>query len=511
MPPETPQATYDAARGPQREAAADAANIRTTLERDGAEAAVSRMRAEVDTVPERDRQAYNTALLRGLQGDGRSPNVLPDMALTFGLQNGGVLEQSRQAGERIVSATGVQNAVRQESNPVFQELYREFGTKYRALRQQNGESYNLSTNLPLIGTDTIVPESQLRQGLESNKLHVENRRSVGLLATHPDLFNGIAGSDKAISQTEVVAFQNKWNASGQEGRDFRKKFAATPEMEKKISDTVENLRLAFDSDQNTGSKPGSLLENNRDNRYFSAISSYGQMTEASLLRGLGYNSLADAKSRMPVDAGGKPIAEVTTLPNFDSTALRRGEGPSGLAQRMLQGQSEFFKDAPGGAQKALADLTTAMGIRAGNFADRQGQNQVTAEKRNDIIKAIDETGNTRLRDWFISRYPENAAPSADNRAPAAMDTASSSVVRRQGPDTVARNMLKESGLDATAQRDLARVLHKDLGVDWNTVREGTRLINPEGKPENMEMVREKVEATKNAKLIEWFNTKYPKR
>lgn len=46
---------YDSTKGPVREAAADATAIRVTLEKEGSDAAVTRLRSEVESVPERDR------------------------------------------------------------------------------------------------------------------------------------------------------------------------------------------------------------------------------------------------------------------------------------------------------------------------------------------------------------------------------------------------------------------------------------------------------------------------
>jgi hypothetical protein len=174
---------------------------------------------------------------------------------------------------------------------------------------------------------------------------------------------------------------------------------------------------------------------------------------------------------------------------------------------MLSGQEQFFKDEPGGVNKAITDLTTALGVKAGNH-DQRAVNQVRPENRDKVIQAIQETGNTRLRDWFVSRYPSDmTAVAASAAAAGPLDNSSTKVVPRQGPDAVAKNMLEGSGLDASARQALSKVLHKDLGVEWKSVRSGTPLITTD----NLETARGKIAASGNSKLIEWFDTKYPKR
>lgn len=499
---------YDSTRGPVKEAAADAAAIRTTLEKDGSDAAVTRLRSEVDSVPERDRQTYNTALLRGLQGDTRMPNILPEMAIAFGMQNSGsIMGDSLKWSEKVVDADKISTAASREANPVFQELYREMGNRYRYLRADNGQNGSLFERIGQVH----VPESQLRKELATEAVRVEQRRQFGVLAANPKLFDGIASGGE-ITPDNVRSFKEKWDQTGTAGADFRKQYAPTFEQQRQVSQTLDNLKFAFDEERNKDNKPGSVLKDNITGwlaRNVTEVgSSYGKMTRESLLSGLGYRSMEEARVRLPADAGGKPIADVTSLTSYDNTKLLNAkDGPRGVATRMLSGQEQFFKDETGGVSKAITDLTTALGVKAGNH-DERAVNQVRPENRDKVIQAIQETGNTRLRDWFVSRYPSDmAAVAATAAAAGPFENSSTKVVPKQGPDAVATNMLKEVGLDASARQALSQVLHKDIGVNWKSVRAGTPLITTD----NLEDVRTKIAAKGNSKLVEWFDTKYPKR
>lgn len=511
---------YDSARGPVREAAADASGIRTVLEKEGAEAAVTRLRSEIESVPERDRQAYNAALLKNLQGDSnRMPNILPDMAIAFGMQNAGsFMEQNRWksplfSGERIVNSDKLGSAASREANPVYQELYREMHNKYRSLKAENGANPNFwqADSQKFRFGEATVSEAQFKKELAADQVRAENRRQFGALASNPKLFDAIASGGE-ITKDGVKAFQERWNQTGQTGADFRKQFASTPEQQRQVGQTLDNLNFAFDEDRHKGNKPGSVLKDNvmgvMGSGYLEIASSYGKMTRESLLGGLGYKSMDEAKLRLPADVGGKPLTDVVSLTNYDNTKLlSKNDGPNNIARRMLSGQEKFFKDEPGGIDKAVADLTKAMGPNSGNYTDK-AVNQITPENRDKVIQSIGETGNARLRDWFVSRYPADmAAVAASNAASGPLDNASSKVIIKQGPDTVAKNMLEGSGLDSSARQALSKVLHKEIGVNWNSVKPGTPLVTSE----NLEDVRSKISSSGNSKLIEWFDTKYPKR
>ncbi|HNB24240.1 MAG TPA: hypothetical protein PKZ32_17605, partial [Candidatus Melainabacteria bacterium] len=476
------------------------ASIRTVLEKEGADAAVTRLRSEVETVPERDRQTYNAALLKNLQGDNRMPNVLPDMAIAFGKQNSGqFMEVDRWkslSNERIVNPDKLSSTASRESNPIYQELYREMFNKYRSLRSESGG---------------VLPESRLQSELAKDQVRADNRRQFGLLAATPKLFDAVASGGE-ITKDSIKAFQEKWNQTGQTGADFRKQFASTPEQQRQIGQTIDNLNYAFDEDRHKGNKPGSVLKDNVMGAFGSGYaewaSPYGKMTKDSLLNGLGYRSMDEARMRLPADAGGKPLPDVVSLPNYDNTKLLgKKDGPTDLARRMLSGQEKFFKDEPGGIDKAVADLTKAIGPKSGNYDDRT-VNQIKPENRDKVIQSIAETGNGRLRDWFVSRYPADmSAVQSSTRASGPLDNSSTKVVTNQGPDFVAEVMLKGSGLGAGELKVMSNILQKEIGVDWNSVRSGTPLITES----NLEEVRAKVTAKGNDKLTVWFESKFPKR
>ena len=175
---------YDSNKGAVKEAAADAVSIRTILEKEGADSAVTRLRSEVDSVPDRDRQAYNTALLKNLQGDGRMPNILPDMALAFGMQNSSSILGSSwnwKWNEKVVDGDKLSKVASTESNPVYQELYREMGNKYRSLRSDNAQNGSLTDDYAWkyrLGSP-LVPETQLKAQLATDSVKAENRRQLG--------------------------------------------------------------------------------------------------------------------------------------------------------------------------------------------------------------------------------------------------------------------------------------------------------------------------------------------
>lgn len=511
---------YDPAKGPTKEAAADAANIRTVLEKEGSDAAVTRLRGEVESVPERDRQAYNTALFKNLTGDSNKlPNILPDMAIAFGMQNSGsFMEQNRwkwNSDERIVNPDKLTSAASKETNPIYQELYREMYNKFRSIKAENGahidplDSYTQGSR---IFRDYVVPEGQLKQQLATDAVRADNRRQFGVLAANPKLFGAIASGGE-ITQDSLKTFSEKWNQTGTSGADFRKQYASTPEQQRQIGQTLDNLKYAFDDERHKDNKPGSVLQDNKAgflarhvNDYFH---DYGKMTQESLLNGLGYKSMEEAKLRLPSDVGGKPLSDVVSLTSYDNTKLRnRQDGPMDLARRMLSGQEKHFKDAPGGAEQAAKDLTNALAPAAGTFVDK-AVNQVSPENRDKVIQNIAATGNDRLRDWFVSRYPADmsAAAAASTAAAGPLDNSSSKVVTKKGSDAVAINMLKDAGLGHSEMKALSNVLYKDLGINWNSVHAGTPLVTEE----NLETVREKIAAKNNDKLIQWFDSRYPKR
>ncbi len=156
---------------------------------------MTRLRSEVESVPDRDRQAYSQALLRGLQGDSRMPNILPEMAIAFGMQNGNSFLETnkwRWAGDdRIVNPDKLSTAASREANPVYQELYREMFNKYRGIKAENADNGNVLFDkyaMKYFIPGQVVPESQLRREQAVDSVRSENRRQFGALASNPKTF-----------------------------------------------------------------------------------------------------------------------------------------------------------------------------------------------------------------------------------------------------------------------------------------------------------------------------------
>jgi hypothetical protein len=97
-------------------------------------------------------------------------------------------------------------------------------------------------------------------------------------------------------------------------------------------------------------------------------------------------------------------ADVDQLSDFSNTRLRGPkDGPRGVASRMIHGQEQFFSDP----HKAVADLSKAIGLKAGIHNHKQGAEQVTAKNIDRVIANIEKTGNEELLDWFKRRYPKH--------------------------------------------------------------------------------------------------------
>ncbi len=538
---EVPQPGYAANAKPDVEAKGDATNIRTVLERDGATAAADRLRQEVDAVPAAQRDAYNAALLKELQGDGRTQaNVLPELAIAFGLQNKDNVtdKQFRAYGDpegRVVSQDKLNKAIAGEANPVYRELYRQFGDQYKAIKQENAEAWTGPYGQKVSPLETLVPARQLQERLDAANTkkvqQTENRNNFGELVTNPKLFDGIAGADGNITKDKVNAFQEKWNAAGPAGAEFRKQFATTPEAEQRVAKTLETLKNAYDDPKHKGNVPGSVIKDNRMTTLgIEAGSSYGNLTRDSLLKGLGYKDMAEAKARLPLDAPAanaaiKPIAEVNSVTNYSSTAQGYREGPAQVANRMLRGdttqdQTKFFTK-PDEAQRMLTDVLKQPDIWK---FDQQGKPHVTAENRDQVLAAIKaaevkkatdsrQPENNELSKWFESRYPKlptEAAPTPTRGEPTATTDWNHLKLKdkNDGPRAIAGRMLQgqEAFFDdpARAARDLATALGVKAGIHNN--RQGAEQVTKD----NYDKVIDSIKATNNPQLLAWFQKRYLK-
>ncbi len=206
-----------------------------------------------------------------------------------------------------------------------------------------------------------------------------------------------------------------------------------PKEQDRARKTLDALDKAFDSPANQDDKKGAvLIENSRGN--FSNWLKFGlgqgdYMTRESLAKGMGYTNdkgegdPAKAATKLPTDTAAtapKPIAEVPSVTNYNDTAQARGDGPYQVASRMLGGdQAKYFKN-PAEAQSIMTDVLRQPKIWD---KDKQGVPKVTAENRDEIVKAIKEREakialdgkkpeNNDLSNWFASRYPKIEKPAA---------------------------------------------------------------------------------------------------
>jgi len=526
MSNDLPRPGYAANAKPEAEAQGDATGIRTTLEKEGATAAADRLRQEVEAVPTEQRDAYNRALLTQLQGDGRTPNVLPELAIAFGLQNKDALfdKQFRSFGDpekRIVSPDKINTAIAGEANPVYRELYRQFGDQYKAIKEENSKAWTGDYAQAISPFETLVPARQMQERLDAaNALKVQqtaNRGAFSELATNEKLFKGIAGPDNAIGKDEVEAFQQKWNASGEEGRKFRAQFATTPDQERRVGETVEALKKAYDDDKQKNNVPGSIIKDNRVHSLIEMGSAYGTITPESLAAGMGYKDLAQARERLPRDTGvttAAPNPEIKPVVDYSSTAQQRGDGPWQVATRMLTGdrtqdQTKFFKN-PGEAQRMLTEV---LGNKDVWKFDKQGQPHVTGENRDDILQRIQaaeakratDSGqpvNSDLSNWFASRYPRElptpaAAAAADmTNVQPDTDRKSATIRSGEGPWAIGKRMAEGSQLNAAQIRELQSAIVKGQYDD----RAGVMTDR------SIESIRARL---KDPVLKAWFEKRYP--
>ncbi len=535
-----PQPGYNRNDGPVIEGDRDAVNTRRAFEEQGPDVAASRIRKEVDSIlnsnaTTEEKETYFKRYKEGLDGTKGGPNILPELSIAFGLYEKDRLFTS--TGKRNLWLTGSENVVdptkvRSEANRygnqgnvLYQELVREFGSRFEKIKSENAVNYDdregYGQKLRLPWMNTYVPEAQLKDKLQEDTRSAENRKAMSVLITHPELFKKIAethGVDNEITKEEVNTFREKWESD----RNLRKELSKNdPIMERRIGNALEVLQNAWSSDNyanNYNNKRGSVLKDHlsNDNMYnwykIDWFAKDGTVTEASILNGLGYKDLKDAKERTPVleesrtgKAGEKPLAGVTKLDNFDNTKLLGpNDGPFHVAQRMLKGQEEFFKE-PGAFKKAHEDLMHAIGVKVGIHNEKQGSRQVNENNIQDVIKNINDRKNPQLRDWLISRYP-GAGEKPASRVEAAGNYNDTRVTAQHSPKEVADNMLRGSELakDKRAINALTNVLTQEMkGV----TRVGVPLI----REDNLEDVRKKIEAKEYAALTQWFNRRYPPR
>ncbi len=531
---------YDSRQGAEKEAAHDAKQIRSAFERDGAETAVQRLQAEVEAVPSSQRQAYGAALLKNLQGDGNNASLLPEIALAFGNAHQDSVSQGGYVTRDRIAA-----AVQNEKNPVYAEMYRQFGDKFKDLRHEsqnqswiygdhsmapaflNDAGHWLGNKLnEKIGADwgggVTVSELSRKVSEEAAKIGKRNkdREDLGFLAEKPELFDYIAQNDGQISRSDAQAFREKLLlSSGDEGKRLRERFAKTPAEQERLTRAAGALLDSFDNKANEDGKKGSVHEDGYDLYGWNPLSG-DFMTRESLARGLGYSSPQEAQKRLPKDARAQVDAnpDVQSAVDFSQTAQRRGDGPWQVAEHMLGVQDKYFKD-PAQAQKMLTDV-----LRQNQFwtKDKQGEPKLTPENRNDMLAAIkaaevkqaEQSGaaeNNDLSRWFAARYPESleSKPHQKHEVEPLSDFSNTRLRgKKDGPRGVASRMLhgqEEFFSDPhKAVTDLSKAIGVHSGI--HNHRKGAAQVTNR----NIDKIIDNIEKTGNQELLDWFKKRYAK-
>lgn len=531
MSVESQQGTYNRADGPDREGNRDSANTRRIAEQQGSEAAAAHVRSELRAAETTlgngsEYRQYVQTYLNGLRGGNGQPDILPSLAIAYGLQGGDITRNGRDHGfGEILDPTKIDDKMRAASrsgNVLDREMYRELGRKHNEIRQNNERDYNFigGYGQPFARSGNgVVPVEQARDFQRGIDRTAENRAEMGVLATNDRLRRAIAGSDGAITKDEAKAFAEKWDRNE---NNFRREFTnGSRTEEEKITNALDALNRQWDSTNyahNGINANGSILQDHLTglgNMYglfgFSSLTNDGVLSDQSLARGLGFRRLDDAKRNLPAfdrargDSSSlqSPMAGVQRESNFDNTRLNgRNEGPWHVANRMLQGQEEFFRNAPGGIDKARRDLTTALGVRSGVHNSRLGANQLTEDNMSKVIENINRLDNPALRDWLISRYPGSQRLESRTEAAANYDD---SRIARNGrlPSKIAENMVR--GSEIADNQQAKRALQDVLRQQMRGRREGDNIL----RPENYDQFRRAIEAKNIEALTTWFRRRYP--
>lgn len=531
---------YDSRLSADKEGARDAKLIRSTFEQDGAEMAVQRLQAEVDCVPASQRQAYSAALMKDLQSDGSRANLLPEIALAFGnahrdsVSEGGYVTRSRIAA-----------AVQNEKNPVYAEMYRQFGDKFKDIRHEKQNQswiYGDHSFAPGIlndvnhwvgnklnekvgaawGGGVSVDDLSKKVGEHGQKIEKRNkdRQDLGLLASKPELFDYIAQNDGQISRSDAEAFREQLLlGTGEEAIRLRERFGKTPQDHERLKKAAGALIDSFDHPANADGAAGSVHEDGWD-LYGKNPFSGDYMTRESLARGLGYSSPQEAQKNVHSDAKVTVEAnpDVSSANDLSQTAQRRGDGPWQVSEHMLAGQTKHFEN-PFEAQKMLTDV-----LRQNNFwtKDKQGEPKLTPENRNEMLGAIkaaevkrsEKSGaaeNNDLSRWFAARYPEAMESKSHARADVdQLSDFSNTRLRgpKDGPRGVASRMIhgQEQFFSDPhkAVADLSKAIGLKAGI--HNHKQGAEQVTAK----NIDRVIANIEKTGNEELLDWFKRRYPK-
>lgn len=496
------QGKYDAKQTPERNAASDAAAVKTTFENEGAEKAYASLQRELDpkalqasgATPEQQK-AYQEALVKELQ----AAKVLPELSIAHGVAN----KKDLMSGGRL-DGDKVYDAQVAAKNPVDRALVTELGNKYNELK---GAPLYESTMRGQLDTHAAAAKERAAE----NQKRTDDRNQLGGLLTHPKAFDAMAGKDGQITEQDAKDFRAKWRQPGDAGNKFRESIGGpTPEGQDAVRKLNDKVLAAFNDDRNDDNKKGAVIHD-------ATWPTSNYMDKASLAKGMGYKDAAEAVTKLPTDTAAKPpvvaadgtkddtVAKApvdgtpATALDLSNTALKRGEGPWHVAGQMMAGSE--FKDPA----KARGDLKDA--IRT-VFNDKEKAQQITPENLSKVREAVTKSGNEELTKWFDAKYPKTAekavaaapAPAEKAATEPVKDYKQSVVGRNEGPYHVAHRMAEGQGLSENATKALQKVIAGGF-----TDKQGAEQITAA----NLEQVRERVAQTKDAELAAWFAKRYP--
>lgn len=536
---ESTEARYDTKKTVQQNVTEDFSRVKEEFDKNGAQAAYDKLASETQGTAlnganaEQQRQ-YQEAMAKQLKDSG----ILPELSVAHALKNPGDVLKGNEVD---VSALG-RAQFNAKDNPLQSAMLREFGDKYKQMKAANDQEAAQAAAMGGGGwvPDIPVTKAQLERTLTESRAgateraalqakQAEDKKNLSELVTNPKLFDKLADSKGEISAGSIAEFEKKFYAPGTEGETFRAELGDAA-AQKRAAATVESLKKSFDDPRNQDDKKGSVLNENSNGNFSNwwklGMGKGDYMTRDSLARGLGYTKqdgspdVEAMNKKLPTDVSvlTKPRADVASATDYSSTAQGRGDGPYQVAQRMLGGdQAKFFKN-PDQAQAIMTDVLRQPKIWD---KDKQGVPKVTAENRDDIVKAIKEREakiakdsgkpeNNDLSNWFASRYPKlEAAPQPAQPAVEAAKDYKSSALGARGSWGVTENVVKGQNLPKEARDTLQGILGNKgvTGIDLNSARGGTEVINDK----NLEDIRKAVEASTSQALKDWFAKRYPKK
>lgn len=531
---ETTEGRYDNKKTVQQNVTEDFTRVKEEFDKNGAQAAYDRLATETQgaalngATAEQQRQ-YQEAMAKQL----KDAKILPELSVAHVLKNPGDVIKGNAVDE-----TNLGRAQFNAKDPLQSAMLREFGDKYKQMKDQNNRDAADAAAMAGGYTygDSPVTKGQLERTLAESKAtatektalqakQTQDKKDLSELVTNPKLFDALADKEGKIYKGSVDEFNKKFFAPGTEGEQFRAQFGDKAAQDR-VQTTVEALKKKFDEPGNQDDKPGSVLkENSAGVLPWNWFNKGDHMTRDSLAKGLGYTK-ADGSGdveamnkKLPTDGvvQNKPRADVPSVTDYSSTAQGRGDGPYQVAERMLGGdQAKFFKN-PTEARAIMTDVLRQPEIWS---QDKQGVAKVTPENRDSIVTAIKEREakiakdsgkpeNNDLSNWFASRYPKlEAAPKPAGPAVEATTDYKNSGVGRQGSWGVTENVTKGQNLPQEAKAELQKILNNReiTKVNIANAPEGTPVITKE----NLQAIRDAVEKSKSQALKDWFAKRYPK-